>query len=61
MRHKRKMQEFAAAPEMVEGQAPVFRGQQADVSSKRIFGNHTLCAQFLFTTWGAGNGLLQEA
>lgn len=44
MGYKEKRQEPAVKRGM-ENQT--FKSQEADVSSKRIFGNHTLCAQFL--------------
>ena len=37
MKYKKKCEEYATAR----------TDQLADVSSKQIFGNHTLCAQFL--------------
>lgn len=43
MGYKEKRQEPAVKRGM-ENQT--FKSQEADVSSKRIFGNHTLCAQF---------------
>lgn len=39
-------QEYSAAEQETAGKER-FRNQEADVNAKQIFGNHTLCAQFL--------------
>lgn len=47
MKYKKGQKKSAPEPSKKTANCEMRKNQEADVSSKRIFGNHTLCAQFL--------------